>query len=225
MTPRDHELRQYTPIVTRLVHAFIRTRPIEFDEAFQAGLIGLNTALDRFDHGERRVPFESFASRRIWGAMLDECRAGDHLSRTYRKFASEVRLADVELQHALGRRATEGEIASRLGLQLAEFRDRRRDAADEVRVVSFTALDRADVDWLERHHATAADEDETREAQWNRVVAAFDRLRPRHRVVMHAHFVHGIRFQDIGDAMGLTESRISQMAAEATRHLQYLVRT
>ncbi|RYF52745.1 MAG: FliA/WhiG family RNA polymerase sigma factor, partial [Comamonadaceae bacterium] len=119
---REALIRQYAPLVRRLAHHMIAKLPpnVEVDDLIQVGLVGLMDALSRFEasHG---VQFETFATQRIRGAMLDELREGDWMSRGSRKSQKQIEQAMHRLEHRLGRAPVESEIAAELGLPLAEY--------------------------------------------------------------------------------------------------------
>ena len=115
-------LKQYSPLVRRLAHQMIAKLPanVEIDDLIQVGMIGLTDALSRFDAGQG-VQFETFATQRIRGAMLDELRGNDYLSRGTRKHQREIEAALHKLQQRLGRAPAESEIAKEMGLSLTEY--------------------------------------------------------------------------------------------------------
>src|SRR3954464_7768599 len=91
---RDALIRQYVPLVRRLAHQMIAKLPanVELDDLIQVGMIGLNAALGRFD-ATQGVRFETFATQRIRGAMLDELRGGDWMSRGDRRHQRSIEAA------------------------------------------------------------------------------------------------------------------------------------
>jgi len=97
-------LKQYSPLVRRLAHQMIAKLPanVEIDDLIQVGMIGLNDAMSRFD-AEQGVQFETFATQRIRGAMLDELRGSDWMSRGGRRQQREIETAVHKLEQKLGR--------------------------------------------------------------------------------------------------------------------------
>src|SRR5258705_7386960 len=95
-------LKQYSPLVRRLAHQMIAKLPanVEIDDLIQVGMIGLNDAMSRFDSGQG-VQFETFATQRIRGAMLDELRGSDYLSRRTRKQQRSIEAAVHQLEPRL----------------------------------------------------------------------------------------------------------------------------
>ena len=148
-------LKQYSPLVRRLAHQMIAKLPanVEVDDLIQVGMIGLTDALSRYDAAQG-VQFETFATQRIRGAMLDELRGNDYLSRGTRKHQREIEAALHRLQQRLGRSPAESEIAKEMGLSLAEY----QDLLGKVRGTQLVYLedmsgDEGDADFLDRHVA------------------------------------------------------------------------
>ena len=110
-------LKQYSPLVRRLAHQMIAKLPanVELDDLIQVGMIGLSDALTRFDAGQG-VMFETFATQRIRGAMLDELRGNDWMSRGDRRHQRSIEAAVRTLEQRHGRAPTESEIAAEMGM-------------------------------------------------------------------------------------------------------------
>src|SRR5689334_2856300 len=119
---RDAMIRQYVPLVRRLAHHMIAKLPpnIELDDLIQVGMIGLAEALSRYQVSQG-VQFETFATQRIRGAMIDELREGDWMSRGSRKSQKEIEQAVNRLEQKLGRAPLESEIAKDLDMTLPEY--------------------------------------------------------------------------------------------------------
>src|SRR6186713_1306466 len=148
-------LKQYSPLVRRLAHQMIAKLPanVELDDLIQVGMIGLTDALSRFDAGQG-VQFETFATQRIRGAMLDELRGNDYLSRGVRKQQRSIESAVAKLEQKLGRAPVESEIAKEMGITLAEY----QELLGKVRGTQLVYLedmsgDDGDNDFLDRHVA------------------------------------------------------------------------
>src|SRR5437868_8349849 len=117
-------LKQYSGLVRRLAHQMIAKLPanVEIDDLIQVGMIGLNDAMSRFD-AEQGVQFETFATQRIRGAMLDELRGSDWMSRGGRRQQREIETAVHKLEQKLGRPPAESEIADAMGITLAAYQE------------------------------------------------------------------------------------------------------
>ncbi len=146
-------LKQYSPLVRRLAHQMIAKLPanVEIDDLIQVGMIGLTDALSRFDAAQG-VQFETFATQRIRGAMLDELRGNDWMTRGSRKQQRSIEAAVHRLEQKLGRAPPESEIAAEMGVSLAEY----QELLGKVRGTQLVYLedmsgDEGDNDYLDRH--------------------------------------------------------------------------
>jgi len=121
---KDQQIDQYIPLVRRLAHHLIAKLPasVQIDDLIQAGLIGLMDAISRFEEGQG-AQFETYASQRIRGAMLDELRQADWMPRSVRQAQRKIDTAVVKAEQALGRAPTESEVAKQLGMSLEEYQD------------------------------------------------------------------------------------------------------
>ena len=218
-------LKQYGPLVRRLAHQMIAKLPanVEIDDLIQVGMIGLSDALTRFDVGQG-VQFETFATQRIRGAMLDELRGNDWMSRGDRRHQRTIEGAVHRLEQKLGRAPTEGEIAAELGMKLAEY----QELLGKVRGTQLLYLedmsgDEGDEDFLDRHVAdTEANplarlsDRKMREA----LVAAIENLPEREKQLMGMYYEQDMNLREIGAVMGVTESRVCQLHSQAVARLR-----
>ena len=119
---RNALIKQYQPLVRRLAHHMMAKLPpsVEVDDLIQVGLIGLADALTRYE-ASQGVQFETFATQRIRGAMLDELRENDWMSRGSRKSQKDIETAMRRLEHRLGHTPKESEIAAEMGISLVEY--------------------------------------------------------------------------------------------------------
>ena len=206
-------LKQYSPLVRRLAHQMIAKLPanVEVDDLIQVGMIGLTDALSRYDAAQG-VQFETFATQRIRGAMLDELRGNDYLSRGTRKHQREIESALHRLQQRLGRSPAESEIAKEMGLSLAEY----QELLGKVRGTQLVYLedmsgDEGDADFLDRH---VADEEADPLAQLRdqrmrqALVDAIKTLPEREQYVMSMYYEHDMNLKEIAAVLKVTESRV-----------------
>ena len=189
-------------------------RFVDRDDLMSAGMLGLAQAAQSFDPG-RGVGFNTYARARIRGAVLDELRSRDWVSRGTRSLANRVNAAAAELQAQLGHQPTVAEIAGRLGLDEAEVLRVRDDIARAAGLERpFTTVGAPGV--TDRVASTEAGplttllDRELRGYLIDAVCALPERLR---RVVV-AHFLDEREMQEIAAEMGVTASRVSQLCAE-----------
>jgi RNA polymerase sigma factor for flagellar operon FliA len=222
-------IKQYSPLVRRLAHQMIAKLPanVEVNDLIQVGLIGLTDALSRFD-AEQGVQFETFATQRIRGAMLDELRGGDWMSRGTRRQQREIEVAVHKVEQRLGRAPREDEIAAEMGLPLAEY----QDLLSKVRGTQLVYLedmsgDEGDNDYLDRH---VADDNANPMAQLQdhrmreALVAAIKNLPEREQFVMSMYYEQDMNLKEIAAVLKVTESRVCQLHSQSIARLRVKLR-
>jgi RNA polymerase sigma factor for flagellar operon FliA len=227
---QEGSLRQYSPLVRRLAHQMIAKLPanVEVDDLIQVGMMGLADALTRFD-AEQGVMFETFATQRIRGAMLDELRGNDWMSRGDRRQQRSIDAAVHRLEQELGRAPHESEIAAALELSLADY----QAMLGRVRGTQLVYLEDLGSDddgnrFLDRH--VPADDTtgpvgmlqdrRMREA----VVAAIKRLPEREQHVMSMYYEQDMNLKEIAAVLGVTESRVCQLHSQSIGRLRNQLR-
>jgi RNA polymerase sigma factor for flagellar operon FliA len=224
-------LKQYSPLVRRLAHQMIAKLPanVELDDLIQVGMIGLSDALSRFD-ANQGVQFETFATQRIRGAMLDELRGNDWMSRGDRRHQRSIEAAVHKLEQRHGRAPSESEIAREMGLSLTDY----QELLGKVRGTQLVYLedmgggDDGDDDYLDRH---VSDEDAAnplgrlsdrrmREA----LVAAIENLPEREQYVMSMYYEQDMNLKEIAAVLGVTESRVCQLHSQSIARLRSRLR-
>ena len=223
-------LQQYSPLVRRLAHQMIAKLPanVELDDLIQVGMIGLNDALSRFDV-KQGVQFETFATQRIRGAMLDELRGADWLSRGTRKQQRKIEAAVHRVEQRLGRPAQESEIAAEMGLSLSAYQDMltKVRGSQLVYLEDMTGVD-GDDDFLDRH-VVAQEHDPLSLLQDDRLrralVDAIKNLPEREQYVMSMYYEHDMNLKEIAAVLGVTESRVCQLHSQSIARLRSKLRT
>lgn len=228
---RNALIKQYQPLVRRLAHHMMAKLPpsVEVDDLIQVGLIGLSDALARYEPSQG-VQFETFATQRIRGAMLDELRGSDWMSRSSRKGQKEIEIALRRLEHVLGRAPLESEIAAEMGLPLAEY----QSLLSKVRgtqLVYLEDMSRADEDddsYLDRHIAdSAADPLNMLRDQRLRdsLVAAIKALPEREQYIMSMYYEQDMNLKEIAAVLDVTESRVCQLHSQSIARLRAKMRS
>jgi RNA polymerase sigma factor for flagellar operon FliA len=221
-------LKQYSPLVRRLAHQMIAKLPanVELDDLIQVGMIGLNDALSRFDAGQG-VQFETFATQRIRGAMLDELRGGDWMSRGDRRHQRAIESAVHKLEQKLQRAPSESEIADEMGMMLGDY----QELLGKVRGTQLFYLEdlsgEGGDDFLDRHVADEGanpldmlEDMRMREA----LVDAIGKLPEREQYVMSMYYEHDMNLKEIAAVLGVTESRICQLHSQSIARLRAKLR-
>ncbi|WP_027015633.1 RNA polymerase sigma factor FliA [Comamonas composti] len=226
---RDALIRQHVPLVRRIaLHMIAKLPPnVELDDLIQVGMIGLAEALSRFEV-EHGVQFETFASQRIRGAMLDELRGGDWMSRSSRKSQKDIEQALHRLEQRLCRTPLESEIAAELGLDLDDY----QALLGKVRGTQLVYLEdmssgEDSEDFLDRHVAdSGADpfallrDQRLRQA----LVQAIKALPEREQYIMGMYYEHDMNLKEIAAVLGVTESRVCQLHSQAIARLRTKMR-
>ena len=226
---RDALLRQHVPLVRRIAHHMIAKLPpnVELDDLIQVGMIGLAEALSRYQAAQG-VQFETFATQRIRGAMLDELRGNDWMSRGDRRHQRSIESAVHKLEQRLGRAPSEGEISKEMGLSLVDY----QELLGKVRGTQLIYLedmsgDEGDDDYLDRHvidnesNPIARLQDQRmREA----LVQAIKNLPEREQYVMSMYYEHDMNLKEIAAVLGVTESRVCQLHSQSIARLRTRLR-
>lgn len=228
---RNAQIRQYQPLVRKLAHHMMAKLPanVQVDDLIQVGLIGLSEALSRFE-ANQGVQFETFATQRIRGAMLDELRENDWVSRGTRKSQKEIEVSMRRLEHRLGRTPLESEIAADLDMSLADY----QSLLSKVRGTQLV--------YLEDMNHSADDEEgfldryvgdpeadplsmlrnqRLREA----LVAAIKNLPEREQYIMSMYYEQDMNLKEIAAVLDVTESRICQLHSQSIARLRAKMRT
>ena len=225
----DALLKQYSPLVRRLAHQMIAKLPanVELDDLIQVGMIGLSDAMTRFDVGHG-VQFETFATQRIRGAMLDELRGGDWMSRGDRRNQRAIETAVRKLEQTMGRAPAESDIAREMGMSLVEY----QELLGKVRGTQLIYLedmtgDDGDDDYLDRH---VIDNDANPLAQLQdrrmreALVEAIKNLPEREQFVMSMYYEKDMNLKEIAAVLKVTESRVCQLHSQSIARLRSRLR-
>ena len=228
---RNALIRQYQPLVRKLAHHMMAKLPanVQVDDLIQVGLIGLSEALTRFE-ATQGVQFETFATQRIRGAMLDELRENDWVSRSTRKSQKEIEESLRRLEHRLGRSPLESEIAADLGLSLSDYQS-LLGKVKGTQLVYLEDMNHSSDDedsFLDRHMGdTEADplnmlrNQRLREA----LVAAIKNLPEREQYIMSMYYEQDMNLKEIAAVLDVTESRICQLHSQSIARLRAKMRT
>jgi RNA polymerase sigma factor FliA len=226
---RERLILHYAPLVKYVVGRLAAGLPhtVERADLVSYGMFGLMDALDKFDR-TREVKFETYAIPRIKGAIIDELRAMDWVPRSIRFKAREVEKAYSGLESKLRRAPTDGEVAGHLGISLSEL----HEVVNQISFVSVMALDELVSTGDERGEkrslldtlADAASSDPAAELEGQEMrgmlAAAINSLTEREKIVVTLYYFEGLTLAEIGEILGVTESRVCQIHTKAVGQLR-----
>jgi RNA polymerase sigma factor for flagellar operon FliA len=214
--PRADELiTSHMPLVGHIVRETMGRVPshVSRDDLTSAGLTALVQAAQAFD-AERGVPFERYAATRIRGAILDELRAVDWASRSVRRRARDLEETRSRLAGVLGRTPSVAEVASALGMSVEEVTANDEDVS-RAQVLSLQGSTSASLDELVPTRAPSPEQLVEHQERLTYLLEAIAELPERLRQVVQDYFFSERPMADIAADLGVTDSRISQMRAEA----------
>lgn len=221
----EHDVEAYIPLVRRLAHYLLARLPpsVQIEDLIQAGMIGLLDAMSRFEEG-MGAQFETYATQRIRGAMLDELRKSDWMPRSVRQTQRKIDegMKRAEQQH--GRAPSETEIAEAMEIDLSTYQSMLSDARG-AQLLYFDDMDSNEesADYFERHLGDAEADPEVKLSEQRfreGVVEGIGRLPEREKLVMALYYEQDLNFKEIAAVLEVTESRISQLHSQAISRLR-----
>jgi RNA polymerase sigma factor for flagellar operon FliA len=218
-------VEKYAPMVRRLANQMIARLPpnVDVGDLIQAGMMGLMDAMTRFDENGG-AQFETFATQRVRGAMLDELRGSDWMPRSARRAQRTIETAIARLEQRLMRPAQEKEIAQELGLTIDAYQSLLSDARG-AQIVNYDDLGgrEGEDSFLERHEPddnesllTFLKDDAFRES----LLEAIAGIPEREQQILAMYYEQDLNLKEIGEVLGVTESRISQLHSQAVARLR-----
>jgi RNA polymerase sigma factor for flagellar operon FliA len=224
--PIDEMVKQHSVLVRRIAYHLMARLPasVEVGDLIQSGMIGLIEAARNYSPG-RTANFETYAGIRIRGAMLDELRKSDWTPRSVHRKFREVCEAIREVEAETGSDAEDVQVATRLGISIDEYHSVLADAAS-CRVLSLSgssddgldALDVAD----ERDPGPAGTFDDSH--QRAALVESIAQLPEREQLVMSLYYEQELNLKEIGEVIGVSESRVCQIHGQALVRLRSRLR-
>jgi RNA polymerase sigma factor FliA len=226
---RDRLILTYAPLVKYVAGRLGSGLPAHVDEGdlVSYGLLGLIGAIERYDPG-RDVKFETYAIARIKGAIIDELRALDWVPRSVRSRAREIERAMTELEAKLGTAPTDEQIADKIGITVAELEESLTEIArssiaalDELWTVSGSDGDQvALIDTIEDIEAPDPQGQLSQTEMKEAIADAIARLPEREKLVVTLYYYEELTLREIGEVLGVTESRVSQLHTKAILRLK-----
>lgn len=228
---RNAMIKQYQPLVRRLAHHMMAKLPanVQVDDLIQVGLLGLSEALTRYEAAQG-VQFETFATQRIRGAMLDELRGNDWMSRGSRKSQKEIEQAMRRLEHILGRTPIESEIAVELQMSLIDYQTLLgKVRGTQLVYIEDMARGKDDDDSFLDHHVTDEEADPLSMLRDQRIrealVQAIKNLPEREQYIMSMYYEQDMNLKEIAAVLDVTESRVCQLHSQSIARLRAKMRS
>ncbi|RTL57795.1 MAG: RNA polymerase sigma factor FliA [Rhodocyclaceae bacterium] len=221
---RSQLVTQYAPLVKRIAFHLMAKLPasVQVDDLIQNGMLGLLDAMGRYEEG-LGAQFETYAVQRIRGAMLDGLRENDWLPRGVRREMRRVEAAIQKLEHEHGRQPSETELSSCLGMSLDEYQKLLLEARGHQLVYLEDLSGEDGDDYLDRSLSSANPdplavlEDAGMKAALVQAIAA---LPEREKLMMALYYEQDLNLREIGEVMGVTESRVCQLHSQAVARLR-----
>lgn len=221
---RDQLVQRLAPLVKRIAYHLMARLPssVQVDDLIQNGMVGLLDAMGRFESG-MGAQFETYAAQRVRGAMLDGLRENDWLPRSLRRDFRRIEAAISQLEQENGRAPSEQELADSLGMTLVEYQKMLHDARGHQLIYFEDMVEEGGDDFLERHFVDdRADPARLLEEQSMRqgLVQGIEALPERERLMMALYYEQDLNLREIGEIMGVTESRVCQLHSQAVSRLR-----
>jgi RNA polymerase sigma factor for flagellar operon FliA len=219
-------VKTHTALVRRIAYHLLGRLPrnIAIDDLIQAGMIGLLEAIKQFD-ASKGAAFETYATIRIRGHILDEVRRNDWVPRSVYKHARDIAAAVKLLENRLGRDAKDHEVAEELGVSLSDYYDMLNDSNsghlygfDDVGMTDDQLKD----DALQDSAKTSTEPylNAQRADVKARLTRIIDGLPKKEHLVLSLYYEHELNLKEIGDILGIGESRVSQLHSQAMHRIR-----
>jgi RNA polymerase sigma factor FliA len=232
---QEQMVLQYAPLIKYIASRLSLRLPshISMEDLISSGIIGLIDAVQKFDPS-KNINFKTYAEFRIKGAMLDELRSLDWIPRSVRKKTHLVEDAYAKLQRSLGRPAEVEEVAKFMDLEIGEF----YKLLDETKTVSVVAMEEGGksvgghAGYLEHEALETIEDDNTRDSLLavhfsglqGIMLEAIEALPDKEKLMISLYYYEELTMKEIGQIMGYTESRISQLHTQAMYRLKNKLR-
>lgn len=226
---REALILRYAPLVKYVAGRIAIGLPpnVDFDDLVSFGVFGLIDALDKYDPN-RGIKFETYAIARVRGAILDGLRESDWVPRSVRQKAKELERVCADLEHRLGRSATDIEISQAMGVTMEQF----QELLEEVSCTTLTSLDELwMVHGIEEESVRVMDMVKDAEVSdpiklveieeiKSQLAEAISKLPDRERLVVALYYYEGLTLKEIGEILDISESRVSQIHTKAVFRLR-----
>jgi RNA polymerase sigma factor for flagellar operon FliA len=225
---REAVIKEYAPMVKYVANRIAMRLPphVEVDDLISVGVLGLIDAIDKYD-STRGAKFKTYAEFRVRGAILDELRSMDWVPRSVRQKASSMDGVVQKLQNKLGRRPEDDEIAEEMGVSLDELFTTLNEtksmpilSLEDLGIAKESGEQQSLLDCL----AGQNDVDpqmHLRLVELKEIISkAIDTLPEKERLMISLYYYEELTMKEIGEVLGVTESRVSQIHSKAVFRLR-----
>lgn len=219
---RDDLVIEYAGLVKKIAYHMIARLPasVQVDDLIQAGMIGLLDAASHYD-ASQGAAFETYASIRVRGSMLDELRRNDWAPKSVHRKGRDLSAAIQRVEMRTGQDASDREVAEEMGVSLDEYHKILLDSKN-CQISSFDLLNSADDD--SRDHFANDMPDPTKQLMdmefQKGLIAEIDALPEREKLIMSLYYESDLNLKEIGLVIGVSESRVSQLMSQAHGRLR-----
>jgi RNA polymerase sigma factor FliA len=219
---RNRLIAEFAPMARRVALRVARRTPnwIASDDLVSAAMVGLAEAAERYDP-TRGEPFVAFATKRVRGAVLDELRRGDPLSRSARRSARQLGETLRTLEQKLGRPPEDAEVAAELGIEVEEYQEELA-MLTQISTVGLEAIDGGGASPLAGDEPSPAAELE-RAQNLAQLTRGLKSLNERDAQILALYYNEEFTYAEIGQLLGVTESRVCQLHGRALARLRAAV--
>lgn len=224
MVSESHQtlIENHIPLVKHVAKHFAMRLPpvVQLDDLIQAGMVGLIEAAQHYQ-GEKGAAFATYASIRIKGSILDEIRRQDWVPRSVYRLSRQISQAVKNVENRLGREAKDQEVADELKVSLEEYYDLLNDS-QAAHLYGFDDLG-IDDDHLNAMDRPALSEPQTEaiQADFQHYLAELIHLLPKNeQMALSLYYEHELQLKEIGELLGVSESRVSQILSQATHRIR-----
>ncbi len=223
---RVSEIEKYAPLVKRAALHLKARLPasVELDDLIQSGMLGLMDAISHYEEGHGAA-FETYATIRIRGAMIDEMRQSDWAPRSVHQNSRQISEAITRLSHRLGREPSDAEIAAEMGLTIEKYQQMLFDSST-TQMIGIEDLGVTD-------DVLSEDQDHRRDKLFDllattefkkALVEAITRLPEREQQILALYYDEELNLKEIGKVFSLSESRVSQIMSQSMARLRSILK-
>jgi len=221
-TSKDELVNRHAPLVKKIAYHLMARLPssVMVEDLIQAGMLGLLDAAGMYDQNQG-ASFETYASIRIRGAMLDELRRTDWAPKSLHRKSRDLSAAIHQVEASTGRDARDQEVAEVMGISLDEYHQIVRDSASS-HMASFDEITAEESGGYDRFsNDTPSPVEQLQEEQFrHHLVDAIGNLPEREQLIMSLYYEEELNLKEIGAVLNVSESRISQLLSQAHARLR-----